>query len=115
MRPDADLSPTGAAQIIDEFLEALDLSEVTLVANDSGGAVSQILVTEKPDRVGRLVLTNCDNHEKFPPGRFKRWSKAARLPGVYSLLINSMRLRANRRSPIAYGALTVGRIDDETP
>ena len=113
MRPDADLTPTGAARIVDEFLAALDLSGVTLIGNDSGGAVSQILVTERPDRVGRLVLTNCDNHEKFPPGRFKLMVKAARLPGVYSLLINSMKVRANRRSPSAYGALTVERIDDE--
>jgi len=113
MRPDADLSPTAAAGIIDEFLGTLGLSDVTLVANDSGGAVSQILVTGKPDRVGRLVLTNCDNHEKFPPGRFKAMVTAARLPGGYSLLANSMRLKANRRSPLAYGALTVGRIDDE--
>jgi pimeloyl-ACP methyl ester carboxylesterase len=113
MRPDADLTPIGAARIVDEFLAALDLSGVTLVGNDSGGAVSQILVTEKPDRVGRLVLTNCDSHEKFPPGRFKLMAEAARLPGVYSLLINSMRLRASRRSPIAYGALTVERIGDD--
>jgi pimeloyl-ACP methyl ester carboxylesterase len=113
MRPDSDLTPGGAARIVDEFLQTLGLTDATLVGNDSGGAVSQILVTERPDRVGRLVLTNCDNYEKFPPGIFKLMVRATRLPGVYSLLVNSMRIRANRHSPLAYGSLTVGEIDDE--
>ncbi len=113
MRPDADLTPGGAARIIDEFLEALALNDATVVGNDSGGAVCQILVTERPGRVGRLVLTNCDNYEKFPPGVFKLIVRAARLPGVYSLIINSMRLPASRRSPLAYGALTAETMDDE--
>src|SRR4051812_26392163 len=43
MRPDADLSPPGQAELIAAFLEALDLRDVILVANDTGGALSQIL------------------------------------------------------------------------
>lgn len=34
--PDADLSPTGFADLIAEFLERLDLDDVTIVANDTG-------------------------------------------------------------------------------
>ena len=44
---------------------------MTIVGNDSGGAMSQVLVTRHPERIGRLVLTNCDTHENFPPGIFK--------------------------------------------
>lgn len=113
MNPDADLSPRGQARLIDEFMSALGLDDVTIVANDSGGAVSQILVTERPGRVGRLVLTNCDSFEHFPPGTFKTMVWMARAPGGYSALVNAMRIRAIRTSPIAYGALTSGPADDE--
>ena len=68
MKPDADLSPYGIAATIASFLEALDLEDVTIVGNDCGGAMSQVLVTRHPERIGRLVLTNCDTHENFPPG-----------------------------------------------
>ncbi len=113
MNPDADLSPRGQARLISEFLAALDLDDVTIVANDSGGAVSQILVTERPERIARLVLTNCDSFEHFPPGTFKTMVWMARAPGGYAALVASMRLRALRTSPIAYGALTSGPPDDE--
>lgn len=112
MRPDADVTPRGVAGMVSGLLAALDLDDVTIVGNDSGGAVSQILVTERPARIGRLVLTNCDCFEKFPPGRFKLMARAARLPGVPMLLANSMRLGFMRRSPLAYGALTGEPVDD---
>ena len=54
--------------MIADFLEALELENVTIVGNDSGGAMSQITVTRHPERIGRLVLTNCDCYEHFPPG-----------------------------------------------
>ena len=68
MKPDADLTPPGFARMIADFLEALELEHVTIVGNDSGGAMSQILVTSHPERIARLVLTNCDSFEHFPPG-----------------------------------------------
>ena len=86
MAPDADLSPPGVASIIESFLEALDLDDVTLVGNDSGGAMCQVLVARRPSRVGRLVLTNCDTHDNFPPGIFKALPPLAKLPGGVTLL-----------------------------
>ncbi len=86
MKPDADLSPPGIAATIAAFLDALDLEDVTIVGNDSGGAMSQVLVTRHPERIGRLVLTNCDTHENFPPGVFKHLPKLAALPGGMTLL-----------------------------
>ncbi len=81
MNPDADHTPPGIEPTISSFLEALDLDDVTIVGNDSGGAMSQVLVTRHPQRVGRLVLTNCDTHENFPPGIFKTMPPIAKLPG----------------------------------
>ncbi len=81
MDPDADLSPPGIASIVEELLAALDLEDVTLVGNDSGGAMCQVVVARRPARIGRLVLTNCDTHDNFPPGVFKALPPLARLPG----------------------------------
>ncbi len=97
MKPDADLSPPGIAAIIDSFLTALDLDDVTIVGNDSGGAMSQVLVTRHPERIGRLVLTNCDTHENFPPGIFKAMVPLAKLPGGMTVLAAPFRIGALAR------------------
>lgn len=94
MNPTADLSPPGVAATIASFLEALDLTDVTIVGNDSGGAMSQVLVTRHPERIGRLVLTNCDTHENFPPGIFKAMPPLAKLPGGMALLGAPFRIGA---------------------
>jgi len=112
MNPGADVTPPGIARMISELLIELDLDDVTIVGNDSGGAVSQILVTEHPARIARLVLTNCDCFEKFPPGHFKAMAKALRVPGASKVMAESMRIKANRHSPLAYGALTARPVDD---
>jgi pimeloyl-ACP methyl ester carboxylesterase len=111
MRPDADLSPYGIAAIIDSLLEALDLEDVTIVGNDSGGAMSQVLVTRHPRRIGRLVLTNCDTHENFPPGIFKAMPPIAKLPGGMALLAAPFRIPALARAAFKPFART--KIPDE--
>lgn len=98
MNPDADLSPPGIAAIVASFLEALDLEDVTIVGNDSGGAMSQVLVTTHPQRIGRLVLTNCDTHENFPPGVFKAMPPLAKLPGGMTVLSAPFRIGALARA-----------------
>ena len=98
MKPDADLSPYGIAATIAGFLEALDLDDVTIVGNDSGGAMSQVLVTRHPERIGRLVLTNCDTHENFPPGIFKAMPTIAALPGGMTVLAAPFRIGALARA-----------------
>jgi pimeloyl-ACP methyl ester carboxylesterase len=98
MNPDADLSPPGIAALIASFLEALDLEDVTIVGNDSGGAMSQVLVTRQPERIGRLVLTNCDTHDNFPPGIFKTMPPLAKLPGGMTVLSAPFRIGALARA-----------------
>jgi pimeloyl-ACP methyl ester carboxylesterase len=97
MNPDADLTPPGIAATIASFLDALNLDEVTIVGNDSGGAMSQVLVTRHPERIGRLVLTNCDTHENFPPGAFKAMPPLAKLPGGMTALSAPFRIPAVAR------------------
>jgi len=111
MNADADLSPPGMASIIAGFLEALDLDRVTIVGNDSGGAISQVLVTSHPERVGRLILTNCDTQEHFPPAPFGPLPSIARLPGAMAAMGLPLRIGALRRATFAPFAKT--RIPDE--
>jgi pimeloyl-ACP methyl ester carboxylesterase len=111
MNPSADLSPPGIAAMIASFLEALDLQDVTIVGNDSGGAMSQVLVTRHPRRIGRLVLTNCDTHENFPPGVFKAMPPIAKLPGGMAVLSAPFRIGALGRA--AFRPFAKTRIPDE--
>ena len=111
MKPDADLTPYGIAATINSLLEALDLEDVTIVGNDSGGAMSQVLVTRHPQRIGRLVLTNCDTHENFPPGIFKTMPPIAKLPGGMALLAAPFKIPALAR--FAFRPFARTKIPDE--
>jgi pimeloyl-ACP methyl ester carboxylesterase len=106
MRPEADLSAAGMAELVAGFLRALGLDTATIVGNDSGGAVSQILAARHPERVGRLVLTNCDSHENFPPSPFGQFPRVAGLPGVMTAMTVPLRLGAVRRRAFAPFART---------
>lgn len=101
MRPGADLSPAGHAQLIADFIERLGLGAATIVGNDTGGAVSQVLATRHPERVAALVLTNCDSFEKFPPFPFSLLPPLARVPGGMRLMQAPLRLAAVRRATYA--------------
>jgi pimeloyl-ACP methyl ester carboxylesterase len=79
---------------------------VTIVGNDSGGAISQVLVTKYPERIGRLVLTNCDTHENFPPGPFKAMTPIAKLPGGMFMISMPFRVEALARLAFAPFAKT---------
>jgi pimeloyl-ACP methyl ester carboxylesterase len=105
MNADADVTPAGVARMVGDLLAALDLEDVTLVGNDTGGAISQLVALDHGERVGRLVLTNCDCFEVFPPKEFVPMVKAARVPGALFAAIQPMRAAAARRSPLAYGWL----------
>lgn len=112
MRPDADLSPTGLAGLIAELFERLDLHDVTLVGNDTGGALCQFVVTRHPQRVGRLVLTNCDAFDNFPPPMFRPLGLLGRAR-LLTAALQPLRLRPLRRVPFAFGRLTKRRLPDE--
>lgn len=109
----ADTSPPGVARLVADMLDALELDDVTLVGNDSGGAVAQLVATRHPERIGRLVLTNCDAYENYLPPLFWYLQLAARLPLVSDLAIQTMRIKPLRRTPLSFGWLSRGHLDDE--
>ena len=98
-------TPESVAELLHRFLVALDLTDVTLVGNDTGGGLCQLLVDAHPERVGRLVLTNCDAFEKFPPFPFNIVFGAMRGPRSIKALATPMRIPALRHSPLGYGLL----------
>jgi pimeloyl-ACP methyl ester carboxylesterase len=107
----ADLRPPALANLIADALEALDLSDVTLVGNDTGGALTQLVATSRPERLGAIVLTSCDAFDNFPPRLFRIALAPARVPGVIPVAFGGLRLRPLRRLPIAFGWLTSDPID----
>ena len=111
LREDADLSLPGLGKIVADFLDALDLDDVVIVANDTGGAVSQWLVGHHAERIGALVLTSCDAFEKFPPTPQLYLEYAARLRGLMWLVAWTVRFRFVQRLPTAYGWTTKRPID----
>jgi pimeloyl-ACP methyl ester carboxylesterase len=104
----ADLSLPGIARLTTEFLDRLDLRDVTLAGNDTGGALVQLLMADGGDRVGRAVLVSCDAFDNFPPGLTgKTLVLTGRLPApLFGLFMQQMRVRLVRRLPIAFGWLT---------
>jgi pimeloyl-ACP methyl ester carboxylesterase len=65
--PDQPVSFVAQARMVQEFMDALNLNQVDLVANDSGGAVAQLFAVDNPGRLRTLTLTNCDVHDNWPP------------------------------------------------
>ncbi|MEA2422672.1 MAG: hypothetical protein QOF55_1771 [Thermoleophilaceae bacterium] len=101
-----DMSLPGLAAILGSFVEALGLEDVTLVANDTGGAITQAFVGRRPERIARLVLTSCDAFDRYPPPAVAYLKPTARIPGGLALLGQAVRFKAVQRLPIAYGWAT---------
>ncbi len=110
---EADQSPRGIARQILAFVEALELNDVTLVGNDTGGAICQFLLDGDASRIGRVVLTNCDAFKNFPPAPFGQLFKAFRSPSAIRALLAPMRATAVRHSPAGFGLLVSRPLDAE--
>ena len=82
-----------------------------IVANDTGGAVSQWLVGHHAERIGALVLTSCDAFEKFPPTPQLYLEYAARSRALMWLVAWTVRFKLVQRLPTAYGWTTRRPID----
>lgn len=103
MDPGADLTPSGLADLLAEFLDDVGVERVTLVGNDTGGAICQVFLATYPERVERLVLTNCDAFDNFPPAAARPFTWGARIPGATGLFARALRSATARR--LAFGLL----------
>jgi pimeloyl-ACP methyl ester carboxylesterase len=113
MRPDAPLAPMDVARLLGELAEALDLRGVTLVGNDTGGAICQMAAAQRPAWLARLVLTPCDSYENFFPPLFQPLATLARrAPALLVAAMQPTRLAFVRRSPLFAGWITKRGIDE---
>lgn len=101
--PEADLTPPGVADLIAAFLDRLDLDNVTIVANDTGGAITQILLGRNRKRIARVVLASVDCYDRFLPPPFTIFPAVARIPGSMRPATELMRLRPLQKLPMALG------------
>jgi pimeloyl-ACP methyl ester carboxylesterase len=106
MRADADLSMRGIAEILGEFVERVDLCEITLTMNDWGGP--QLLVGGTHDeRIARLALCSCEAFDNVPPkGAARMLPYLARVPGGITAAVMPFRFDRLRRLPMTYGPLS---------
>ena len=102
---DADLSPAGLARAVADLLDHLDVTDVTLVGNDSGGAISQVVAMNHPERLSGVVLTNCDMYDDFPPKMFGYFNLLPYIPGGLAITGRMLKVRAFWGLPFVFGLL----------
>src|ERR1700678_3492519 len=112
LRPGADRTIFGVAGIVADVLAALDLEDVVLVGNDTGGGVTQLVAVHHPERLGALVLTSCDAFEHFPPPILKPVILAAKSKAFFQTAIQATRAPIARKR--AFDGLAHSNIDDLT-
>jgi len=101
--PDQDVSVTANAKMLMGFLDALNIDQVDLVGNDSGGGIVQIFAVLYPARVRSLTLTDCDAHDNWPPEAFKPFLAMAAGGGLRGTLDAMLSDKGVYRSPQALG------------
>ena len=96
---DQDFTLPGLARFVADCCDALELTDVDLVANDTGGAVSQVFAASHAERLHTLTLTNCEAHDNVPPKALLPAVLLARL-GLHARLAP----RLTRRHPAGHQA-----------
>ena len=112
VRRGQDLSLTGLANVVEDFCAALGLTGVDLVANDTGGAVAQIVAAHQPERLATFTLTNCETQGNVPPLAFKPTVWLARA-GLFAPLFGPRLLRnlpATRKRAYGMGYQDIGKL-----
>jgi pimeloyl-ACP methyl ester carboxylesterase len=103
MAPDQDVSVTANANMLEQFLDALNIDQVDLVGNDSGGGIAQIFAATHPERVRSLTITNSDVHDNWPPEAFTPFLEMAAGGGLRGTLDAMLADKGAYRSPQALG------------
>lgn len=114
MNPEADLTPSGMAQLVADVMDVLDLHDVTLIGNDTGGAICQIVVARHPQRLASLVLTNCDAYEAFFPWLISPFHYGARLFGERFTTVLAWALRYRPAQRLFLWTVARRRMDEAT-
>jgi pimeloyl-ACP methyl ester carboxylesterase len=102
-RPDQDFSLAALAQLVEHVCAALQLEDIDLVANDTGGAIAQIFAARHPRRLASLTLTDCETHDNVPPAPLKSGVMLARM-GVFAPLARLVARNPARARKLVFGS-----------
>ena len=108
-----DLSPIGIAVIIKDFLQYLNIEKVIIVSNDTGGAYSQVFASLYPEYIDKLIFSNCEVLDVFPPSKFKYLIQAVKIPGFTFLLSKAFKIKSLLTSNLMMGLLSHKLTTDE--
>ncbi len=101
-----DLSPVGIANLIKDFLDFLNIEKAIIVSNDTGGAYAQIFASLYPESIEKMIFSNCEVLDVFPPKKFKYLISAVRIPGFTYLLSRCFKIKGMLRSDLVMGLLS---------
>src|SRR3984957_8503235 len=101
--PGQDVSVTANANMLRDVLDALEIDQVDLIGNDSGGGIVQIFAALNPSRVRSLTLTNCDTHDNWPPEAFMPFVEMVAAGGLSDTLNAMLADKSIYRSPGGLG------------
>lgn len=101
--PGQGVSFNDNVEMLKQFLDALGIDKVDLVANDSGGGIAQIFAARYPHYLRSLTLTNCDTHDNWPPEAFKPFVAMVAAGGLRGAIEAMLADKANYRAPEALG------------
>ena len=97
-----DFSLPGLARFLADFCDGLQLNDIDLVANDTGGAISQVFAAGHDERLHTLTLTNCETHDNLPPKAFLPTILLARM-GLFARIAPRMTRDVRRARKRVYG------------
>jgi pimeloyl-ACP methyl ester carboxylesterase len=100
--PDQDFTLPGLARFITDCCDALELTDFDMVANDTGGAVTQVFAAGHAERLHTLTLTNCEAHDNVPPKALLPAVLLARM-GLYARLAPRLARNVTRARKRIYG------------
>ena len=99
-----DFSLPGLARFLADFCDGLELNDIDLVANDTGGAISQVFAAGHAERLHTLTLTNCETHHNLPPKAFLPTILLARM-GLFARIAPRMTRDIRRARKRAFGSV----------
>ncbi len=105
------LTPPHLAGALVDVLDGLGHERVTIVGNDTGGALAQMAVAASPERFAGLVLTSCDAFEHFPPPLLRALPLLARVPGATRAVVRAFALPRLLAEPGRLNLLAARPID----
>jgi pimeloyl-ACP methyl ester carboxylesterase len=113
MNAGTDLTVSGITSMLIGVLDALELDQVVVVANDSGGAITQHMLVSHPARFSGVLLTSTEAADNFPPQYFRFLFPPLRLRAFMWSTGHLLRTNVGRRLPITFGHLFKRRLTSE--